>query len=391
MKMFRPFWSFDILKTEQWLAEMAHSGFFVFGLNRWTRCFHFNKSDDGTQVYRISYDKLKSPILPKTLQIEGWKTAFSTGKWQVIANSQPEQTLRNSPSRDAIVKRNRTIMYIFYGLLFYVAGMLLANISTLISSWLQDDSIAIEESPYWILTFLFLGSALGFAALAVYSIRKITKTNRLLEDDPTNEIDDSSEGFSKQDITDLKRSGRWVTKLRLSWMYSPDKLENWLESMELRGFNLHHINNFGTIFHFTKGKPRRIVYRVDCQSNPSASYFSIHRDSGWTSHFTSLSNLEKWTIWSQEYAKEQERPQLYSDDPTRLRKARKLALTYTALFLPFILIYIVNLSNSLNTQNGTGEWLSWGTAIFLLCIGVFGSFLVRIWTYYMRLRKQITA
>lgn len=42
IKVFRPFWSYDVKKTEVWLSEMAMKGYHFAELNRWTRCFYFH-------------------------------------------------------------------------------------------------------------------------------------------------------------------------------------------------------------------------------------------------------------------------------------------------------------------------------------------------------------
>lgn len=390
-KMYKPFWSYDVTKTEQWLSKMASSGLTFVGLNRWTRCFYFNETTTDSRIYRIAYDKSKSPVLPKTLQAEGWKATVTAEKWQITTNNRSEQTIRNFPTRDGVIKHNQTITYLFYGLLFYLISVLIAPISLAFSYFFTNEVIVVEESPYWIVTYLFFALVIGLIALGIYSIIKITKTNNALKNSLAIEtITKPNNGNDKEAERQLKRSGRWVTKVRLGWMYSPDKLEKWLESMEQRGFNLYRVSKIGTVFHFTKDQPRRIAYRVDYQRQPLASYFAIHKEAGWRDCFVSCSNLENWTIWSQEYMENQQRPQLYSDNPTRIKHARKMVLTYTAFFLPFTLLYLFMLTGRLNQQNVLSEWLSWGTAVFILCIVIYGSFLVRIWTYYIRLKKQAT-
>jgi hypothetical protein len=43
MKKWRPFWSYDIEKTELWLAEMAANGDRLTHVNLKTRVFSFEK------------------------------------------------------------------------------------------------------------------------------------------------------------------------------------------------------------------------------------------------------------------------------------------------------------------------------------------------------------
>ncbi|PKH12236.1 DUF2812 domain-containing protein [Planomicrobium sp. MB-3u-38] len=389
-KIYRPFWSYDVKQTEDWLAEMAAQGLIFTKLNRWTRCFYFQEQEPATRVYRIAYDKMKTSVLPKTLQAEGWQKAGTAGKWEFIFNEQPENAIKTTLVRDGIIKHNRMITYIYYGISFYVAGMLMANISMLASSYRQDGGVDIVESPLWLLTFIFFAILLGIMVLGIYSIAKITGTNKELDGTtdgfwPVDEIDQQSE-------KELKRAGRWVTKVKFSWMYSPDKMEKWLESMEQRGLNLYRVNKIGTIFHFVKGEPRRIVYSIDYQRGPTESYFAIHHEAGWHEEFTSFSNMEKWTIWSKTYGETEERPQLYSDQSSRLKHAKRIALTYTAMFSPLVAFYIyfiINIMISADTIQDRFLWNSSG--MMLLAVLIFGTFIVRIWSYYGRLRKQAAA
>ena len=106
-KVYRPLWSYDVQKTEEWLADMAKQGKLFEKLNRWTRCFHFQERNPETRVYRIAFNKIKTSALPKRLQAEGWEEAASAGKWEFTSNSQPENTIRTTPVRDGIVRHNR--------------------------------------------------------------------------------------------------------------------------------------------------------------------------------------------------------------------------------------------------------------------------------------------
>ncbi|MGB6407722.1 MAG: DUF2812 domain-containing protein [Planococcus donghaensis] len=390
-KMYRPFWSYDVEKTEEWLSQMENNGHVFEKLNRWTRCFYFKEAVSESRIYRIAYDKFKSPALAPTLQKEGWNMASLAGKWQIAANRQPAETIKNYPSRDGIIKHNQTITYMFFGLLFYLLSVLIAPISLVFSYLFTDEAIVIEESPFWIITYAFFALVISLVTIGIYSIIKITKTNKDLRGRIAVETLSKSKKLNKQEERQLKHSGRRVSKIRLAWMYSPDKLESWLESMEQRGFNLYHVNRIGMIFHFTMGEPRRVAYKVDYQRQPPASYFSIHKEAGWSNCFHSISNFENWTIWSQEYSQDQERPQLYSNDSSQINQAKKMVFTYTVFFLPFTLLYLYFLVNSFQHETAISQWVSWGTFAFILCITIYGSLLVKLWSYYIRLKKYTSA
>jgi hypothetical protein len=59
-KVFRPFGSYDVIKTEEWLSSMADSGYILIKINRVTRCFFFEETEPQKLVYRIVFDELQN-------------------------------------------------------------------------------------------------------------------------------------------------------------------------------------------------------------------------------------------------------------------------------------------------------------------------------------------
>lgn len=390
-KVYKPLWSYDVQKTEEWLAEMAEQGMLFEGLNRWTRCFYFEERKPEARVYRIAYEKMSSPVLPKTLQGEGWEKAGTAGKWEFSSNSQPESAIRTLPVRDGIVKHNRFLTYLFYAMLFYFTTILLGFTASMFSAWVLEGGSNIVESPMWIVTYLFMAIILASVIFGIYSIVKITRTNRQLQGTENVDAVSMHQHLDAETEKELKRAGRLVRKVKFAWMYSPDKTEQWLESMELKGFHLHRVNKIGNVFTFIKGDPQRIAYRVDYQRGPTESYYAIHREAGWKEKFVSYSNMENWTIWSQAYEEGEERPQLYSDRSSRLKHAKRIAMTYTALFFPLVAFYIYFIINIMVSAETIQDGFLWNSSgVFMIAVLIFGTFIFRIWAYYGRLRKQTT-
>lgn len=393
MKVFRPFWSYDIKKTEVWLSGMAKKGYFLVGLNRWTRCFFFRQGKSKSLTYRIGYDKLHGSSLSRSLLEEGWIAVLQSGKWSVMSNEKPLEQIKTSSVREGIIKRNRTIVYIFSGILIYLTGIALSNLTMMSFSLFQDGSVEVVESPLWILTYSLLGFAIAIFVLSIYSVFKINKTNKYLISEKNIKLQgvNHMEGrLSKEKEKQLKRSGQMVVKRKLGWMYSPDRIEKWLETMEELGLNLYRVSGTGTAFYFIIGSPRKVSYCADYQNISDESYFDMHRDAGWKSAFSSYSSLQRWTIWSREFSEGEERPQIYSDKTHHLKHARRIAIAYTILFLPMVIMYILNIGLFIGMMfnNGTTRLSLLNTVMFLFCIFFFGSFTVRTWLYYMRLRKR---
>lgn len=384
----RPLWSYDVQKTEKWLAEMAEQGLIFERLNRWSRCFYFQEREPEARIYRIAFNKIKSSALPKTLQAEGWGAAATAGKWEFISNSQQENTIRTTPVRDGIVRHNRFLTYIFFAMIFYFGVILLNFTAAMFTGWVLEGGRNVVESPMWVVTYIFMAFVLCSVIFGIYSIVKITRTNKQLQGTGKVAAVSVHQHMDKQTEKELRHAGRLVKKVRLAWMYSPDKTEQWLESMELKGFNLHRVNSMGNVFYFIKGEPRRIAYRVDYQRGPTESYFTIHREAGWNEKFVSYSSIEKWTIWSKAYEEGEERPQLYSDRSSRLKHAKRIAITYTALFFPFVAFYTYFIINIIKSADTIQDWFLWNSSgLFMIAILVFGSFILRTWMYYARLRK----
>ena len=258
-KVYRPLWSYDVQGTEQWLAEMAETGLIFDKLNRWTRCFYFQEREPEARIYRIAFNKINSSALPKTLQAEGWEKAVDAGKWEFTSNSEPKSAVRTSPVRDGIVRHNRFLTYLFLPMIFYFAIILLNFTISMMSSWIQYGGSNIEESSMWIVTYLFMAFVLGSVIFGVYSIIKITRTNKKLQGTENVDAVSMHQHLDTQAEKELKKAGRLVRKVKFAWIYSPDKTEQWLESMEQKGFNLHRVNKFGNVFYFIKGEPRLIA------------------------------------------------------------------------------------------------------------------------------------
>lgn len=393
IKVFRPFWSYDVKKTEVWLSDMGKKGYLLVGINRWTRCFFFRKGKSKLITYRIGYDKMHGSSLSRSLLDEGWIKVLQSGKWYVISNEKHIEQIKTSSVREGIIKRNRTIMYIFSGILIYLTGIAIFNLTMMSFSLFQDVSVEVVESPLWILTYSLLGFAIAIFVLSIYSVFIINKTNKYLISEKTNKLQSVNhiEGrLSKEKEKQLKLSGQMVVKRKFGWMYSPDRLEKWLETMEELGYNLYRVSRTGTAFYFIIGSSRRVSYCADYQNISDESYFDMHRDAGWKSAFISYSSLQKWTIWCREFPEGEDRPQIYSDKSHHLKHARRVAFTYTILFLPLIFMYILNIGLFIEgvLNNGTTSLSLLNTFMFLFCIFVFGSFTVRTWLYYMRLRKS---
>ncbi|MEK5033187.1 DUF2812 domain-containing protein [Paenibacillus sp. FSL R7-0302] len=379
--VFRPFWSYDLPGTEAWLADMAGRG---WRLEEWSlllRRFTFRQAEPALLTYQLAYHSSKHSSMSPYLSAEGWSRRLQQGKWSLYENDRSPSQISAYPSRKDVLRRNRIISYLFMGILVYLLLIALIPLLVLGLTFNQDTPVRIQPSPMWAVTWTAAAGALALLVLAIYSMVKLRAASKVFLLDHQD---------LKQPSRPQKPAGTTMARMKLGWMYAPDRLEQWLEEQELHGWNLYKVGFGGTLFHFSKGRPRRMKYHADYQVVAGEGYFELHQEAGWTRLYSSPFSLQKWTLWSRENPEHAEYPELYSDPLHRLKHARKIAISYTLLFLPMILLYSLNVSafidSILRDEFTTSQ--AWNTSIMFLSILLFGSFAGRTWLYYRRLKQQ---
>jgi len=172
------------------------------------------------------------------------------------------------------------------------------------------------------------------------------------------------------------------------WFDAPDKLERWLERMESQGFHLHRVSKLGITFFFKKGRQRNMRYSVDYQLSAKQRYFDLHKEAGWKPMFTSDSFQSKWTIWSCEQTKSEERPQLYTEQSDRLTHARRIVINNILLALPmlFLIYLMVTMNDYFSLDMSVYRW----SILIIYILGIVFSCLriIRSIFFYFRIRSR---
>lgn len=262
-----------------------------------------------------------------------------------MANQKPNNQIKTSSVRENIIRRNRIIYYIFWGILFYFVWTLLLN-PLMLSAFVFNENITVTvvESPLWIITYIGLFISILLYIISTYSIFKIRGSNKRLMQTNFNGIafEDNYEGDFINRFAEgkpLSKNRKPIKKRKLGWQYEPDKLEEWLERMEAQGYNLLRVGRLGITFYFTKGNKRKVSYCAEYYNIPNESVFFLHKENGWKYIYSTKPNWQKWIIWAKEYSDGEEKPQIYSEKETHLKAARKLSLTYSIIFWPIMLLY----------------------------------------------------
>ena len=103
------------------------------------------------------------------------------------------------------------------------------------------------------------------------------------------------------------------------WGWKPEKVENWLEEMESKGWNLYQVELASLRFKFTKGEPKKIRYCADFQSSINDQYLTLFKDDHWELVWSGAGG---WYIWKKEYV--QERPDIYTDNNSLIDRNKRL-------------------------------------------------------------------
>ncbi|WP_238649410.1 DUF2812 domain-containing protein [Paenibacillus piscarius] len=381
-KVFRPFWSYDLPGTEAWLAGMAGRGWQLTQWNLLLRRFTFRQAEPVQLTYQLDYGPASRFKVASSLTAAGWTKQLQQGQWCLYKNDQQPSQIKAYPSRKDVLKRNRIIYYVFMGILVYLLLIALIPLLILSFSYSQNAPVRIQPSPMWAVTWTAAALAVLLLVLAIYSLIKLRAANNALLHGHTD--------MTKPPATH-KPTGTTMARMKLGWMYAPDRLEQWLEEQELLGWNLYKVSLGGTLFHFSQGRSRTMHYHADYQVIAGEGYFELHQEAGWSKLYSSPFSLQKWTLWGREGQHSAGHPeQLYSDPLHRLKHARKIAVSYTALFLPIMLLYSVNVTAFVDglIRDGFTPSRVWNTSILFLCILLFGLLTGRSWLYYRRLKKQ---
>lgn len=394
-RVFRPFWSLDIIETENWLCKMSAKGYHLKKIEAVTKVFVFAKGENKEIYYKICHHKSGIIGVSKSLMKNGWYRAFSKKKWNILANENDQYQIKIQPSRESLLNRSRIIKY---------------SIGTLLSMWvvmslmpmillggllfnLDDDSLNATFMPGAKLSMILIVLVLFFL---VYIMIKLNKSDKKLRNE--NNIDLNFKfTIPKDKILDhkeeriLRKDGKVIKKIKLGWFYSPDITEEWLENMELKGYNLYRMSRLGNIFYFMKGEPRNVKYSLDFQITVNDSYFEFHRSSGWNMIFTSYSNFTKHTLWGKEYW--DEKPALYSDISHILKHAKKQCMVYCILFIPLIIMYLFIIGLNIKMYLEGIPVMRIGLIaliVMLVCMVEFGCFVMKSLGYYLRIRRKVS-
>lgn len=170
--------------------------------------------------------------------------------------------------------------------------------------------------------------------------------------------------------------------LKTSWLFwsgwNPDKVENWLEEMELKGWNLCQVGMLGMRFKFKKGESAKVRYCVDYQSSiVDDQYYNLFKDDGWELTWEEAG----WYIWKRRY--NEDRPSIYTDTNSLIQRNNRLAIVLLPIFA-FIPLFIILLLD-IGRDDSFTKYLLW---IYIALFVIYGVIFYKIWNSNKKLKKD---
>jgi len=392
-RKFRPFWSYDVLKTEEWLNNMASKGWVLTNVHFLRRLFIFEKGEPKDAMLKIIYDK-SSFGAPKMVKDDASLEVVCAHKNYYVLNVL-DSTSEYIPSHETLLSKNQKIKYVV-GLILLINIMMImfpvliitfaiifgGGITVESTEVIESSPLSLGEIIVGIIQILVYLSSLMIPVWFIYTYVKLGKSNKRLSKEcgvhlevkfttPNNKIS------SKEEWKELKKSNKLVRKIKIGWFYSPDKTEAWLESMEQKGYNLLRMSKLGNSFYFEKGRPRNVKYHVDYQNKNDHDYFNINKESGWDLFFTSVTRFFAFSVWGQIY--DDEMPTFYTDRETKIKHARRFDIGLSIMYFSTF--------TSINDLDFS-SWLLFTPIMFIIISLEYSVFAYRIIRYYFRIKKS---
>jgi hypothetical protein len=338
-RIFRPFWSYDVIRTENWLKAMSRMGCHLVKLNAAARLFTFEEGEPKTFTYHLCFHKKPDlPAADNRLAGNGWPCVFAAGGYLICRTA--DDAPAGAGDYAGFLKKNRRVQR--------AAGVALLCLICLCP--------AILYPLPFILIFGFINVPLivllcaGLLALCwlICTYFKLRGTNKALE--PLCRVKTNIyfkatriDFLSENEETILLNNKQLVQRSKLYWRYFPCKTEQWLEKMEAEGFHLYRMGGLGIRFYFYKGCAEKTKFVVDYKTIADDRYFSQAEDNGWRLIFKPVTGFMAITVWAHRYNAGGPEPQFYSDPGGKIKQAKKYAVAMSICFIPIFLIFIATI------------------------------------------------
>ncbi|WP_342527658.1 DUF2812 domain-containing protein [Chryseomicrobium sp. FSL W7-1435] len=320
-KAFRPFWSYQIGTTEEWLHNQAMEGWQLKTINFVTRQFTFEQCEPAPTVYRIVKDKKVQQSLPR-LEKEGWEQRVAKRDWSILAAEEPKLF----PVRDKLFNRNSLHFQILGAVLFFylLTSQLVINAITYPAPFFGEESQTIP-----------------ILLLIVNVLALIWVVKLQFEQADFQKKEMGSEEFI------AVSTGETVFKFRVGWIYDLQRTKDWLEELAEQGLVIKSVWPIG--FMFEQKNPHRRAYECEFNYSVNSAYFSAYKEMGWQLHHTSTLGYFGYTIWSQPYDVQDTKPAITYVYQERLKRFRRTYHFHIGMILLLLAVPVFGLSPDIFT------------------------------------------
>ncbi|SDN64842.1 DUF2812 domain-containing protein [Alkalicoccus daliensis] len=390
--IWKPFWSFHIQRTEQWLGEMAEKGFTLTHFQPKLSRFTFKDESSLQETFAVSFDRTRQHPLPKALEEDSWQVLTAQRKWAVYGNSKPKEDVKTSIVRDGLEARNGKIETCWWIYFLFLIFTMTVQAGILLPLYLSSGPIEVTrvESPMWIFTYIVFAVQIAVTLIGIYSLLTLKKEAKRLSEE-------SSPSYTVQEAPDTPQAGssERQTKYKFGWIYAPDKLVKWLEEKEQSGWHLIHVYTGGFKFQFERSDKQLYAYSAIFEGRADKSAHAFHREAGWERVYVSGMNWQQWSIWRKGYTEEEEKPAIYDDPESKKRAAMKVSRLYTLMFAPIVIIFSLNFFSFMLPAVLEQGYFSlsgierFNTTVYPIAISMFLILILRAWAYYFRVRRSV--
>lgn len=160
------------------------------------------------------------------------------------------------------------------------------------------------------------------------------------------------------------------------WGWNTEKMENWLEEMENKGYHLIKVDFAQIRYTFKKGDSKKMRYCFDFPSYVEDSYFEIFKEDGWE---LMDNKMGPWFIWRKSY--QNERPNIYTDTKSLIERTRRQIRTVIfGIVVTLIIIAIVLVTNFYASKVIS--------ALLILSIIFYCYIIIKLQKYKTKLKKN---
>lgn len=379
-----PFWFVDIISTEKKLSAFAEKGLALKDFSPVTGKFTFEETDSTKAVYRICLSKGCMGKCPKGLAESGWEQVCGNGDFYAVRCT--DQNPVKVPSYKSWKTLNRVTMLVCFFLFSFAVGFMAGAANDAGSPAKMAQMITHDPVLTAALIMSVISIILFIIGAASNSKLKKTDTDLEFADTFLKTVPKENFTYNAFDEDKMLKEGTMIRKYRYAWTYAPDKTEEWVEKMAAEGWRFYRFDTTGNCFYFVKSEPVKLKFVADYQNEATDEYFTSCKDDGWHLEFTSIMRVMSFVIWSKEYEGDTP-PEFYSDPESKLRHAKRLALTIgiptAAVLICAVSIVIDNLFFSPPEEADIS--LAVGYLTFSVIYSIIGGNSVG---YYIRTRKK---